>query len=172
MWAGMAWLEEQAYRQIQDSVPIACVDIITLRTNERGGIEAIGLIFRDTPHQGRRWCLVGGRVMRNESLAAAASRQLRETLGESVQFRIEPDAQPVYVSQYFTIRQPVGVIDPRQHSITANYCIEIAGRIEPRGEALGFRWYAPNALPGSNEFGFEQDRVLAECLNRRAGRAC
>jgi ADP-ribose pyrophosphatase YjhB (NUDIX family) len=164
----MAWLGEEDYRWIQDSVPIACVDIVPLRVGARGEIESIGLIYRDTPHQGRRWCLVGGRVLRNETLATAAARQLCLTLGDAIRFHIDPDAQPVYVSQYFTSRQPVGVIDPRQHSITVNYCVDIAGEVQAQGEALDFRWFAPQSLPGPDHFGFEQDLILKQCLHRRA----
>jgi ADP-ribose pyrophosphatase YjhB (NUDIX family) len=167
MCRDMAWLREDDYRLIQNSVPIACVDIAPLRLDERGGIEAIGLIFRDTPHQGRRWCLVGGRVQRNETLAAAASRQLRQTLGDGIRFQLDPDDQPVYVAQYFPTRQPVGVIDPRQHAVTMNYFVAIEGEIVPKGEALEFRWFAPDSLPNPDQFGFEQDRVLRECLARR-----
>lgn len=162
----MAWLSAKDYQLIQNSVPIACVDIVPLRLNEGGGIEAIGLIFRDTPHQGRRWCLVGGRVLINETLADAAARQLRQTLGEKIQFELGADVQPVYVSQYFPSPHPVGQIDPRQHSITINYCVGISGETQPQGEALDFRWFAPEALPGPNEFGFGQDGVLQECLIR------
>lgn len=162
----MAWLSADDYRLIQNSVPIACVDVAPLRLDERGGIDAIGLIFRDTPHQGRRWCLVGGRVLRNETLAAAASRQLRQTLGDGIRFQLDPDAQPVYVAQYFPTRQPIGVIDPRQHAVTMNYCVEVAGEIVPQGEALEFRWFAPDSLPRPDQFGFEQDRVLRQCLAR------
>lgn len=161
----MAWLSDEEYRLIQESIPIACVDIAPIRLNARG-IESIGLIFRETPHQGRRWCMVGGRVLRDETLAAAASRQLRQTLGDGIQFKIDEDAQPVYVAQYFPTRQPVGVIDPRQHSVTMNYCVEIAGDVVPQGEAMDFRWFAPDSLPDFGQFGFEQDKVLAQCLKR------
>jgi ADP-ribose pyrophosphatase YjhB (NUDIX family) len=163
----MAWLSDDEYRRVQQSVPIACVDIAPLRLSVDGEIESIGLILRDTPHQGRRWCLVGGRIMRDESLAEAAGRHLRTTLGNAVRFTIEADTQPVYVSQYFTSRREVGVIDPRQHSIAMNYLVPIDGPITPAGEAHAFQWFKPEALPGRDEFGFEQDRVLAECLRRK-----
>ncbi|HEY2589382.1 MAG TPA: DUF4916 domain-containing protein [Tepidisphaeraceae bacterium] len=164
----MAWLSDDDYRRVQRSVPIACVDIAPLRLSPHGSIESIGLILRDTPHQGRRWCLVGGRILRDESLAEAAARHLRQTLGDAIRFTLAPDAQPAYVSQYFTSRREVGVIDPRQHSIAVNYLIAVDGLVTPMGEAHEFRWFDASALPGPDEFGFEQDRVLAECL-RAAG---
>ena len=162
----MAWLSEQEYQRVRETVPIVCVDIIPVRLNDDGSIREIGLILRDTPHQGRRWCLVGGRVRKDETLAEAASRHLRETLGPSIQFHLEPDDQPVYVSQYFPTRRPVGVIDPRQHSVAMNFVLPIAGNPAPAGEAHDFRWFSRIGLPTPDEFGFEQDRVLLACLER------
>ena len=163
----MAWLNDDDYRLVQRSVPIACVDIAPLRLGAGGAIDSIGLILRDTPHQRRRWCLVGGRVQRDESLAEAAARHLRQTLGEAIRFSIALDEQPVYVSQYFTSAREVGVVDPRQHSIAVNYLVTLEGAVTPMGEAHDFRWFPVGALPPAGEFGFEQDRVLAECLRRR-----
>ncbi len=158
------WLEASDWKWVQDSVPVACVDVAPLRLDSVGQIERIGLIFRKTPHQGSRWCLVGGRVFRNESLAEAIARQLRETLGESLHFQIRPDIQPLYVSQYFTHDRDVGLLDPRQHSVAMNYCVAVEGEAEARGEALRFEWFEPSRLPPPEQFGFGQDRVLAKCL--------
>ena len=161
-----AWLSAERYREVRESVPIACVDVIALGLSPGAAIERVGLILRDTPHQGRRWCLVGGRVLRDETLAEAVARHLRETLGPRVQFSLEPDAQPVYVSQYFPTRKPVGVIDPRQHSVAMNYCLPIHGPIVAAGEAHAFEWFPVNRLPERDAFGFEQDRVLETCMAR------
>lgn len=162
----MAWLSDEEYRRVRETVPIVCVDVVTVRVTPDATVGEIGLILRDTPHQGRRWCLVGGRVRKDETLAEAAARHLHETLGPSIRFRLDPDPQPVYVSQYFTIRRPVGVIDPRQHSVAMNFVVPIEGEPVPAGEAYDFRWVSRSALPTSDEFGFEQDRVLRAVLER------
>ena len=159
------WLNPEQYRLVQASVPIVCVDIVPLKMNG-SAIDAIGLILRDTPHQGRRWCLVGGRVLRDESLAQAAARHLRETLGNAIRFSLDPDIQPVYVSQYFPTPRPPGVLDPRQHSVAMNYLVPIEGEVRAGGEAHQFQWFPPTSLPTPTEFGFQQDLVLAECLRR------
>ncbi len=158
------WLDAADWKWVQDSVPVVCTDIVPLRLDASGEIERIGLIFRETPHQGRRWCLVGGRVFRNESLNEAVARQLRETLGESLRYQVPLDVQPLYVSQYFTHEREVGVYDPRQHAVAMNYCVAVEGEAMAQGEALRFEWFAPEDLPIADTFGFGQDRILTACL--------
>ena len=165
----MTWLSDAEYCRVRETVPIVCVDIVPVQI-ESDAVQRIGLILRDTPDQGRRWCLVGGRVMRDETIVEAAARHVRQTLGPNVRFHLEPDAQPVYVSQYFPTRRPVGVIDQRQHSVAMNYCIAMVGDVIAGGEAHEFRWFDVNRLPPPDQFGFEQDRVLRECVTRFASR--
>ena len=160
-----AWLDDAEWKRVQQAVPIVCVDVLPLRKG-RDGIESVGLIYRDTPHQGRRWMLVGGRLLRNESLAEAAARQLRETLGSGVRFQIDPQAQPLYLAQYFTVARELGQVDPRQHAVTANYAIAIEGGPVASGEAISFEWFPPDRLPPRGAFGFEQDQVVEACLSR------
>lgn len=158
------WLEPADWKRAQDTVPIACVDVLPMRLNASGKLEKVGLIFRDTPHQGQRWCIVGGRLWRNESIAEAITRQLRETLGSRIVFEIGADPQPDYVSQYFPVARPVGCVDPRQHALTLVFMIPLTGDPTPTGEARDFRWFDPSHLPLPEEFGFGQDKVVAGCL--------
>jgi ADP-ribose pyrophosphatase YjhB (NUDIX family) len=160
------WLDASDWKRAQQSLPIACVDVVPVRLDGSGKLVRIGLIFRDTPHQGRRWCVVGGRLWRNESVAEAITRQLLETLGTHIAFQIEPDPQPAYVAQYFPVAREVGSLDPRQHALTLNFVIPITGEPRAGGEALEFRWFEPSRLPGPEQFGFGQDRFVAACLQR------
>jgi ADP-ribose pyrophosphatase YjhB (NUDIX family) len=160
----VGWLEPADWKRAQETVPIACVDVVPVSLDPSGRIERIGLIFRNTPHQGQRWCIVGGRLRRNESIAEAIARQLRETLGTAIAFFLDADPQPDYVSQYFTTARSVGIVDPRQHSLTLNFMIPLTGDPAPVGEAIDFRWFDPSRLPLPQEFGFGQDQVVAGCL--------
>jgi ADP-ribose pyrophosphatase YjhB (NUDIX family) len=161
------WLSANDWKWVQDHMPIACADVVPVRLGSDGrAIEQIGLIHRNTPHQGMRWCMVGGRMWRNESLAEAASRQLRETLGPGVVFEIDPLRQPDYVVQYFTSPRPPLFHDPRQHAITLAIVVPIDGEVIPMGEAESFKWFDPDRLPPPEQWGFEQDRATGECLVR------
>ena len=166
------WLDADDWAWAQATLPIACVDVLPVRVGQDGRtVERVGLIHRDTPHQGRRWCIVGGRLWRDESFAQAAARQLRETLGLDLAFEpLAPDRQPDHVVQYFTSDRPDGLLDPRQHAVTLCFVVPIAGgEATPGGEAFDFRWFPPDRLPPPSAWGFRQDEVAAACLRRRGG---
>jgi ADP-ribose pyrophosphatase YjhB (NUDIX family) len=162
------WLDPEEWHQIQHLVPIACVDVLPLHLSDddQETIQRVGLIFRETPHQGRRWCLVGGRLCRNESFPEAISREIRDALGDQVQFTLEADIQPDYVAQYFPISKELGGFDPRQHAVGLTFCVSIRGNVHAQGEALSFSWFHRSKLPAPEEFGFNQDRVVVGCLAR------
>ena len=162
------WLPARQWRQIQQTVPICCVDVLVLRLKPatKRSIDRVGLISRTTPHQGVRWCTIGGRLHRNESFAEAVQRQLHETLGTAITFDLHTIDQPLYVAQYFTTARPVGIVDPRQHAIGLTFALPIAGDPQPQGEALSFQWFPPTKLPSARQFGFGQRKVVAECLRR------
>ena len=160
------WLSDDDWERTQQTMPIACVDVLPVRMME-SDIRAVGLIYRDTPLHGNRWCVVGGRLWRDEPLGDAVTRQLRETLGEKIHFEIAAEPQPDFVVTYFTQPRSIGLHDPRQHALTLNFVVPIEGTTEVGGEAIDFRWFDLDALPKAEEFGFGQKRVVRECLLRR-----
>ena len=161
------WLSPDDWRWAQQALPIACVDVLPVRVAD-GRVGRVGLIHRDTPHQGRRWCLVGGRLWRDETFAGAAARQLRETLGPAVTFEpVADDRQPDHVVQYFPAPRPGGLVDPRQHAVAVTFVVPLlADDVAPAGEAFDFRWFAADRLPPPDQWGFGQDAVAAACLRR------
>ena len=66
------WLSEEDWKRVQHSMPIVCADVLPARRG-RKGLE-IGLIRRETPHQGTRWVTVGGRILLNEPIRKALQR--------------------------------------------------------------------------------------------------
>ena len=160
------WLSDTDWKRTQQTMPIPCVDVVPVRL-AGGVIEQVGLIYRETPHQGRRWCIVGGRLWRDESLGDAVTRQLRDTLGHAIRFTIDPEPQPDWVVSYFDRPRDIGLLDPRQHAITLNFVVPIDGEVTPGGEAIDFRWYALDHLPPADAFGFGQKRVVRGCLFHR-----
>lgn len=162
------WLDPETWRQIQERIPITCVDILPLKLTKGvyGDLQALGLIMRETPHQGQRWCLVGGRLQLNESFHEAIGREIQDALGDDVQFQIDQGIQPDFVAEYFTFHKKQGGYDPRQHAIGLTFCVPLEGNIRPKGEAIAFEWFKPSQLPTSEKFGFNQDKVVKACLTR------
>jgi ADP-ribose pyrophosphatase YjhB (NUDIX family) len=161
------WLPEKEWKAIQQRIPISCVDVLLTRTS-RGGQSEVGLILREAPLEGRRWCLVGGRILRNESTRAAIRRQIHETLGTKVRCFLARKPEPLMVAEYFSVRRPRFLFDPRQHAIALTFSVEARGAIRPQGEALDFRWFDVRCLLPASSFGFGQKKVVEECIRRLA----
>ncbi len=162
------WLPLSRWKLVQQSVPIVCVDLMPIRICSNGGdeIEEVGLIFRDTPHQGRRWCLVGGRLLYGESVHQAICRQVRETLGRGVKVHLRENQQPIYIAQYSPHPKQPFALDPRQHAVGLTFAARISGVPAAAGEALRYQWFPVGKLPARSEFGFGHDRLVRTCLRR------
>jgi ADP-ribose pyrophosphatase YjhB (NUDIX family) len=156
------WLSARDWARAQATLPIACVDVFVYRRRARR-IE-VGLILRDVPHQGRRWCLVGGRLRRGERLEAAIHRQVRETLGPTARCAPRAPLVPLFIAEYMPRRVRGTLYDPRQHAIGLTYAARVSGPIVAQGEAYEFRWLDAAAL-GGVRIGFDQKRVIAACLS-------
>lgn len=151
------------YALVRRSMPIACIDLLLHRTGQHG-VE-VGLIRRrSTASDDSVWGLVGGRVQVGETLAAAAARHLRETLGPGVSMEAVDWDRPALVAQYFPDRSTSHLWDPRQHSIACTYVAAASGDASPAGEATDFRWFHRDAVPGRGEMVPGHDQVLRDLL--------
>ena len=160
-----SWLSRANWRFIQSSIPVACVDVLPVRfsSGSRHVLRKVGLILRETPH-GRKWCLIGGRLMYREPLCAAVRRQMTEALGRQIRPHIMPDQQPLYVAQYSAGGRSPFALDPRQHSVSLTYAVEMKGVLIPRGEAIQFEWFEIENIPPARQIGFRQGTVIKACL--------
>ena len=159
------WLPDGEWRAIQASIPIVCVDLLLLERSSEG--VRIGLILRDTPHQGPRWCLIGGRLLLNEGLRAGADRQSRETLGPETELLLEKDARPIVVTEYFSTRREDALFDPRQHAVALVFAAGLSGVPVASGEAKAFRWFYHGRL-SEVDIGFGQSKVIEDCMHKLA----
>ena len=158
----MTFLPGELYSTIEQSMPIACVDFIPVRTVGDGRRE-IGLILRDSPF-GEVWCHLGGRVNRGETIVQALRRHARDTL--DVDLAIASNAQPDYVYEWFPpdIAPTDGTAhgdDPRKHAIGLSFVVDLIGTPAPRNEAVDFSWFERDAWPHAVWPGA---RFLAEVL--------
>jgi ADP-ribose pyrophosphatase YjhB (NUDIX family) len=151
------------YRIVLGQVPIACVDVVPVRVRE--GRREIGLITRRDDRGRTSWAMVGGGVHRGESVAEAIARHVRETLGLGVRADL-PGAgvRPQAIGEYFPQGRPGHGRDPRKHAVAPTYLVRIDGEPEPQGEALGFAWFSPDALPAPAEFGYGHGEVVTRAL--------
>jgi ADP-ribose pyrophosphatase YjhB (NUDIX family) len=162
--AGEQLLPEKDWKLVCESVPILCVDVLLSPIADP---RQVALIRRAT-YEGASdgWCLVGGRVLRNEHLPAAVERHVAATLGPAV--RVDPSTlQLGTVIEYFTQRDLGDFYDPRKHAVALTYTAscECAGEPTPQGEALEFRWFKIDQLSEVN-FGFGQDKAVAQVLTK------
>jgi len=157
--AGNRWLSPDEYSFVRARVPILCVDVLL---SPRGRPSAVGLIRRETYAGGSGWCLVGGRVLRDEHLGVAVQRHVASTLG--VELRVDPSTLTLRtVAEYFTEPGLGDFFDPRKHAVALTYTATCDGPPRPAGEALAFRWFEVSELRGV-DFGFGQGDVVARAL--------
>jgi colanic acid biosynthesis protein WcaH len=72
-------IPEKLYKQIVDTMPIPCVDVVISNDSRR-----VLLIRRsDEPAKGK-WWVIGGRIHKKESLVDAAIRKVRDETGLEV----------------------------------------------------------------------------------------
>jgi ADP-ribose pyrophosphatase YjhB (NUDIX family) len=149
--AGDQWMPDEDYEFIRARVPILCVDVLLSPNDDP---RRVALIRRAAP-DGDAWCLIGGRVLRNERLAAAVERHVAATqeLGA--------------VIEYFTERGADGFYDPRKHAVALTYAAacECTGEPEVLGEAFEFGWFKIDQL-SEVSFGFGQGDAVARVLEK------
>jgi hypothetical protein len=148
------------------------VDILPIQLSVDNKLQSIGLILRHTPHQGPKWCTVGGRLLYAESIAEGISPQLYDALGERIFFQTREVSEPLYVAQYSPskeIFEGFDAVDPRKHAIGLTYAVSLTGEITPQNEAIDFKWYNVHDLPSEKEIGFNQMNVIDKCLEKLLG---
>jgi ADP-ribose pyrophosphatase YjhB (NUDIX family) len=160
--AGKQWMSDEDYEFIQPHVPILCVDVLL---SPVGDPRQVALIRRAAP-DGDAWCLIGGRVLRNEHLADAVDRHVAKTLGTGVHVN-RSTLEFGAVIEYFTERGPEGFYDPRKHAVAITYAASCECTSEPEalGEAFEFAWFKIDQL-SEVSFGFGQGDAVARVLKK------
>ncbi len=133
--------------------PMVTVDIFLLRIHQQE-LQVL-LIRRDHEPYESCWALPGGFVDENESLEAAALRELEE----------ETHISGISLRQMGAFGDPGR--DPRGHTITIVYggMLPLKARLTPRAgdDARSLRWFDVNRLP---ELAFDHEKIISHCLNR------
>ena len=161
---GTGFIDGDLWSQVETALPIACVDVLPVQLDTNSRITAIGLILRVTHVGERKWCLVGGRVLYEETLREAIARQITSTLGDHTEYGVLNGERPVTVAQYAPSGSPRFLRDPRKHAIGITYLATLAGDVRTCGEALAFRWFTRDSTVERSEVGFDQDQVIDTCV--------
>ncbi len=157
-------LPDDEWKKIQKEIPIVCVDAIPVKV-VGNTIEQVGLIFRETYYTGNKWAFIGGRVLYKETIEQALYRQIYETLGTKINFKILTNEKYAYVAQYFPDKINDYGYDPRKHAVSFTYVIVLDGEPFAQGEALKFQWFNLALLPDDKEIGFGQGTMLHDIIN-------
>ncbi|MBM4422025.1 MAG: NUDIX hydrolase [Chloroflexi bacterium] len=131
--------------------PALTVDVVIFRlADER--LETL-LVRRGFPPFKGRWAIPGGFVHKNESLDAAARRELKEETG----------LEGIYLEQLYTFGDPKR--DPRGRVVTVAYFALIPGTAAARAgdDAAEVGWYPLIKLP---EIAFDHKNILQYALRR------
>ena len=135
------WLTDAEWSWAQQHLPIACVDLVAIETTNNAETR-FGLIYRKAPtEQMMGWCLIGGRVLKGETLHSELARHVTESLGDAIHLSVSPDAQPAYVAQYPHSTETNGPHDPRQQAIASTFVGHLHGEPAAMGEAEDFQWF-------------------------------
>ncbi|HEX9035566.1 MAG TPA: NUDIX domain-containing protein [Ktedonobacterales bacterium] len=146
----------EAYDPSRFERPSVTVDVVIL-TMRRRRIEALLIRRKHWPYEGS-WAIPGGFVNPDESLEAAARRELEE----------EANVTNVYLEQLYTFGDPGR--DPRTRVITVVYYALMqadALNVVAGDDAADASWFPVYELP---EMAFDHERILAYTMQRLRGK--
>jgi len=144
-----------SHRQIAVTVDIV---IFTLRDDD---LQVLLVKRKYPPYQGL-WAIPGGYVQADESLEAAAIRELREETGIGVG-DLETGATVPYIEQLYTFGDPGR--DPRGRVITVAYFALVPAPLATQAgsDASDAAWKSVRNLP---EMAFDHARIVQYALKR------
>ena len=136
--------------------PSVTVDVVMMSLRQRD-LQVLLVKRRSWPYEGM-WAIPGGFVNIDESLEAAAKRELQE----------ETNVQDVYLEQLYTFGDPGR--DPRTRVITVVYFALLdSARLQVRAasDAADVGWFSVYNLP---ELAFDHAKILQYALDRLRGK--
>lgn len=156
---GKAWTPEAKahhYDVNQYERPSVSVDVVMMTLRQRD-LQVLLVKRRSWPYEGM-WSIPGGFVNMDESLEAAAKRELQE----------ETNVEDVYLEQLYTFGDPGR--DPRTRVITVVYFALLdAARLQVKAasDAADVGWFSVYRLP---ELAFDHAKILEYVLSRLRGK--
>lgn len=138
------WLGSEEINRVRGEMPIACICVVPVRTDEFGSIVQIGSLLHATDDGSVERALISGRVLFHETLREAIARNISKDLGDLALPVLPVSPQPFTVAEFFPTPGVSEYFDPRQHAIALCYVIPIAGDCHPQDETLDVEWVDPH----------------------------
>lgn len=129
---------------VRNKVPILYVDILPVRIDDAGRIEAIGLLL-SAKEVGITRSIISGRVLVHETIRDAIIRHVDKDLGLMALPQLPANLTPFTIGEYFPTPGE-GWHDPRQHAVSLAYIIPMAGDCSANADALEVSWFPPRDL--------------------------
>ena len=132
----MSMIPKKRYIQILKDLPIFCVDIIV--QNTKG--EYLLIKRANQPKKGR-WWVIGGRMLKGESLEQAAARKVREETGKRIK-----DINPI---GYFELIEGVNPFGRafKYHGISVVFTASMTGKEPIKLDAQSSHFKFSERLP-------------------------
>jgi ADP-ribose pyrophosphatase YjhB (NUDIX family) len=140
---GSSWLSRDELESARERLPILYVDVIPVRADEAGALQAVGLLLRITGSGEISRAVVSGRVLYHERLRSALLRHIEKDLGPLALPRLPISPQPFTVAEYFPTPGVTAFHDPRQHAVSLAFVVPVDGDCEPQQDALELTWFSP-----------------------------
>ncbi|MCG2776728.1 MAG: NUDIX domain-containing protein [Desulfobacterales bacterium] len=132
----MSLIPADEYARIIEALPILCVDVVV-----RNSMDEYLLVKRANEPLKDQWWVVGGRVLKGESLDQAAIRKVREEAGLEVKF-----VQPIgYYEDSFETNPFGGAI--KLHSVSVVFSTIVDNRQKIRIDYQSSEWKYSKELP-------------------------
>lgn len=138
------WLSPEELEFVRNKVPILYVDILPVRIDDAGRIEAIGLLL-SAKEVGITRSIISGRVLVHETIRDAIIRHVDKDLGLMALPQLPANLTPFTIGEYFPTPGE-GWHDPRQHAVSLAYIIPMAGDCSANADALEVSWFPPRDL--------------------------
>ena len=137
--------------------PSVTVDVVIFAFDPRAGLKVMLVRRGVEPFRGR-WALPGGFVRPDETIDAAARRELEEETG----------LRDVFLEQLYTFGDPGR--DPRERVITVAHYALVASTghaVKATGDAAAARWFDADGALG---LAFDHNAILAAARERLRGK--
>lgn len=136
----ISWMSDEEYQLVTNLTPIPTVNLVILRGGKNN--REVLLIVRKTGYARGRWCMIGGRVWKGESLDKAIHRHV---LDLGIKVKIIPPFNsnfPIFIddrTDQDKTKHPISLIYP---------AIVVSGKIKEEGmEFKGYKWFPLDELP-------------------------